>query len=87
MVNTNHRSKSRRENSWYLITKADSLNTFQGKKYFYIFPNSNEKKFLKFIKLKKLKKVTSNFQYNSGSNESFLTVAELKRIISLNVKK
>ena len=70
-----------------LITQADSLNTFEGKKYFYIFPNSSEKKFLKFIKLKKLKKVAPNFQYNSGSNKSFLTVTELKRVISLNVKK
>jgi UDP-N-acetylglucosamine 4,6-dehydratase len=70
-----------------LITQADSLNTFEGKKYFYIFPNSNEKKFLKFIKLKKLKKVAPNFQYNSGSNKNFLTVTELKRVISLNVKK
>ncbi len=69
-----------------LITSADSLNTFQGKKCFYILPNQKEKKFLKFIKSNKLKKVSLNFQYNSGSNKFFLTVSELRKIITSNVK-
>jgi len=69
-----------------LITVSDSLNTYEGKYYYYILPNQKEKKLINFVKKNKLKKVKKNFFYNSGSNKNFLTISELKKIINSNVK-
>ncbi len=69
-----------------LITVSDSLNTYEGKYYYYILPNQKEKKLIDFIKKSKLKKVKKNFFYNSGSNKNFLTISELKKIINSHVK-
>ena len=69
-----------------LITSSDSLSTYEGKKYYYIFPNNTDNQYKKFIKSNKLKKVIKNFFYNSGTNNKFLTANELKKLINSNVK-
>ena len=69
-----------------MITKSDSFTTIDIGKYFIILP-SNKKKFLDYYSKKfKLKKVPKGFSYNSGSNEIFLSVNELKKLISVNIK-
>jgi len=69
-----------------LISKADSLNTFNLKKYFSIV-DKNHIKTLKIYKRKKFKKVNINFEYNSSNNPDFLTVSEIKKLINKYKKK
>ncbi len=79
-----------------MITEADALNTIEFEKYFVILPSvqlgDNEQ--LKLWDTEKFR-TTSNsktgkfceygFKYNSGTNEWFLSVDELKRLINDNV--
>ena len=79
-----------------MITEADALNTIEFEKYFVILPSvqlgDNEK--LKLWNTEKFR-TTSNskpgkfcqygFKYNSGTNEWFLSVDELKQLIKTNV--
>lgn len=79
-----------------MITEADALNTIEFEKYFVILPSvqlgDNEK--LKLWDTEKFR-TTSNsksgkfcqygFKYNSGTNEWFLSVDELKQLIKTNV--
>ena len=63
-----------------LITKSDSLSTYENKNYYIIFPDTN----ILNSKLKNLKKVSINFSYNSGYNQ-FMSISELKRkILQIN---
>lgn len=60
-----------------MITSSDSQDTYDfGNYYAIIVPN-----FLNNYKKIKLKKVKSGFSYNSGSNNKFLSVSELKKLI------
>lgn len=60
-----------------MITSSDSQDTYDfGNYYAIIVPN-----FLYNYKKVKLKKVKSGFSYNSGSNNEFLSVSELKKLI------
>ena len=74
-----------------MITTSDALNTFEYKDYFVILSNAishynyqnnnfDKKKFSKSkLKGKKIKKL---FSYNSETNNKFMTVGELKKLIS-----
>jgi len=65
-----------------LITANEAINTYDLGKYFAIVDISHSKKIYdKMIKQKKIKKVDSNFQYKSD-NQKFLSVNNLKAIIS-----
>jgi UDP-N-acetylglucosamine 4,6-dehydratase (inverting) len=68
-----------------MITETDSLNTYDCGKYYVINPvvpfwNEND-----WIKKFNAKKVPEGFKYNSGSNNQWLTVDELRSLIKKHV--
>ncbi len=69
-----------------LITNHDAINTIELKKYFLVLKDKSLNK----NKFKNSKNVNENFSYNSGDNNEFLSVLELKKsvkeYISLNNK-
>ena len=65
-----------------MITKSESLSTINIGKYFVILPEFNEKIKKIYLNNKKFKKNIKEFSYNSGDNNEFLTIAELKNIVS-----
>ena len=60
-----------------MISVNDSENTLDAGKYYIIINNNT------FSKYKKLgfKKVKESFSYNSGTNNKFLNVIELRKLI------
>ena len=72
-----------------MITVADSLNTIETEKHFIIVPNSPyqdyNKQMERYLKYYNGKRVPEGFSYNSGKNERFLTVEELRELIKMNV--
>ena len=81
MIGIRHGEKIHEE----LISKADSLNTYDIKKYYLLLPNTKEtihyyqKKF-------QAKKVNKNFEYTSNTINNFLNINELKELIEKNQK-
>ena len=65
-----------------LLGAADSINTIDIGKYFITLPTTMDKKILKHYNKFKFKKLKSDFSYNSGTNKKFLSVSELKKILS-----
>ncbi len=65
-----------------MISSSDSQNTIELNKFYLILPNLNKKIFLKYKKKFKCKKVKQNFVYNSNTNKKFLSVSELRKMIS-----
>ena len=64
-----------------LISKADSLNTYDIKKYYLIL--NQEKNLINYYKKKyKARLVKKNFSYSSDNNKDFLNHLKLKKIIS-----
>jgi len=63
-----------------LITKSESRSTIDIGNYYVILNNASSK-IKKFYTNKKFKKVKKNFSYTSGTNNKFLSVNELKKII------
>ena len=73
-----------------MISKSDAVNTINFKNYFVIAPNSkfidwNKNKYLK--QNKDGKSCSNEFSYNSETNDNFLTVNQLKKLIKLNITK
>ena len=60
-----------------MITNADAQNTVDLGRYFAILPDQQQLK----KKYPKAKRVKNNFYYNSGNNEKFLSVPELRKEI------
>ena len=75
-----------------MITSSDSINTIEFKNFYIIMPNSEFisperlKEYDNFIKKNGAKKVLKNFCYNSQNNKHFLSVKEIKKLIS-NINK
>ncbi len=68
-----------------LITSSESLSTIDIGDYYAILPH-NEYHISRHDKqFKKCKLVEQGFHYNSGTNETFLTVKELRDLIKLNI--
>lgn len=65
-----------------MITKSESLSTIDIGKYFVILSEFNQKIKKEYLNNKKFKKITKEFSYNSGENNYFLTIQELKKIVS-----
>tara|TARA_Y100001970_G_C14175903_1_gene826939 strand:- start:128 stop:1135 length:1008 start_codon:yes stop_codon:yes gene_type:complete len=64
-----------------LISKADSLNTYDIKKYYLIL--NNERNIINYYKKKyKARLVKKDFSYSSDNNKDFLNHFKLKKIIS-----
>ena len=65
-----------------MITKSESLSTIDIGKYFVILSEFNQKIKKEYLNNKKFKKITKEFSYNSGENNYFLTIQELKKLVS-----
>ncbi len=63
-----------------LITRSDSHNALEFKKFFIIFPNEKNKLRDFYIKKFKGKKMKKNFSYNSRDNK-YLTIKEIRKQI------
>jgi len=62
-----------------MITKSDSINTIENKKFFIILPTKiNQKKYLKKFNAKKVK---NEFSYNSLENKEKLSTKDLKKLL------
>ncbi len=71
-----------------MITATDSINTIEFEKYYVILPSIpvwDIEKFRKESNGKEGKFCKPDFSYNSGANEKFLTVEELRDLIIKNV--
>ena len=70
-----------------MITIADSYNTIQLDNYYAILPSDG--KLLSKYKIKNIffTKFKQNTSYNSGNNDEFLTVKELRNLISKYILK
>lgn len=64
-----------------LISKADSANTYDLGSYYSVV-EKNQLSLINYYNKKKYKKVTLGFEYNSSNNNKFLTINELKQLIS-----
>lgn len=69
-----------------LISKSESFFSYDIGKYYLILPYNN-KKIIKNYKKYKIKKTSNDFKYNSGNNNHFLSIKELRKLISKNVDK
>ena len=70
-----------------MITASDSYSVFDINKYFIILPSQNKSILKKISKKIKVKKVKEGFSYNSGTNQSFLTVNQIRNLIIKNINK
>lgn len=68
-----------------MITSSDSYTSYDAGKFFIILPSNNLKMIRKLNKIYKLKKVKENFSYNSGSNQKFLKISEIRKLIKENI--
>ena len=64
-----------------MITSSDSYTSYDAGKFFIILPSNNLKMIRKVNKIYKIKKVKENFSYNSGSNQKFLKISEIRKLI------
>jgi len=68
-----------------MITETDSLNTFDCGKYYVINPTVPIWKESDWITHFKAKRVEPGFKYNSGANNEWLTVEEIRNLIKQHV--
>ena len=68
-----------------MITASDSESTIDLGKYYAILPSDGEKQIEYEKESIKYQKVTSGFEYNSGSNNKFLTIREIRDLIKKHV--
>jgi UDP-N-acetylglucosamine 4,6-dehydratase/5-epimerase len=64
-----------------MITSSDSLNTIDLGKYYAILPATNEEAVAGYYASVLARHVPPGFSYNSGSNEWFLSVAEIQSLL------
>lgn len=68
-----------------MITSSDSLNTVDLGPYYAILPSAGDHSPTTYLDGRKGKPVTPGFAYNSGTNEHFLSVDELRGLICRHV--
>ena len=64
-----------------MITASDSLNTIDMGVYYAILPSSARFTMEEYLEQTGAKRVAPGFSYNSGTNEHFLTVPELRQLV------
>jgi UDP-N-acetylglucosamine 4,6-dehydratase/5-epimerase len=69
-----------------MITSSDSFTTYDLGKYYVILPQTTLWNLSEFIEKHDAKKVEEGFNYNSGENEDFLSISDLKELINKNIK-
>jgi UDP-N-acetylglucosamine 4,6-dehydratase/5-epimerase len=70
-----------------MITVSDSMNTVDIGDYYAILPSSGSEVVDAYLSKMGGKRVEQDFSYNSGSNEHFLTVDDLRALIAGHVKE
>jgi UDP-N-acetylglucosamine 4,6-dehydratase len=70
-----------------LISSAESSYAVETRKYYVLFPNTNNKKIIQLQKKINAKKVSIGFIYNSKTNKNFLNKKDLGTIIDAIKKK
>ena len=70
-----------------MITAADSFYTVDLGNYYAILPAANSGEIERYCEKMNAKKVPQGFNYNSGTNERFLSVEELRILIKEHVDK
>jgi len=68
-----------------MITVSDSVNTVDLGPYYAILPSGGTCSVSEYCARKGAKPVEPGFSYDSGSNENFLTVDELRNLIRTHV--
>ncbi|MDN5215673.1 UDP-N-acetylglucosamine 4,6-dehydratase (inverting) [Fulvivirgaceae bacterium BMA12] len=68
-----------------MITESDSFNTVDLGRYYAILPNSSPWKEADYLSHFNAKKVEPGFKYNSGTNTQWLSVDEIRDLISKHV--
>jgi UDP-N-acetylglucosamine 4,6-dehydratase/5-epimerase len=68
-----------------MITSSDSFNTVDLGRYYAILPSADDSLRQRYLTQQGVKAVPPGFAYDSGSNEHFLTVAELRSLIKEQV--
>ena len=73
-----------------MITLTDSMNTVEFEDYFVIMPDYKQLEWDKNLFIRKSNNTSGklckdNFSYNSGTNENFLSINEIKRLIKANI--
>jgi len=64
-----------------MISTSDSQNTLELKNFYIILSKLDEKTFLKYKKKYRAKKVKRGFTYNSKTNNKFLSINEIKKLL------
>jgi UDP-N-acetylglucosamine 4,6-dehydratase len=64
-----------------MITSSDSFNTVDLGQYYAILPSSDEKTKNHYIQQDGVTEVEQGFCYNSGTNDDFLTIEEIRQLI------
>ena len=72
-----------------MITETDSFNTLDLEDFYVIYPTVNSRNLNvdKFIDFYQAKRVPPGFKYNSGDNEHFLTVSEIREQIKIHLNQ
>jgi len=68
-----------------MITESDSFNTIDMGKYYVILPQKTEWDREKYMKMHNAKPVEVGFKYNSGTNEEWLSVEQIRKIVKEQV--
>ncbi len=68
-----------------MITMADSPNTIDAGRYYAILPQMNEKAKQKYLDHYNASAVPTGFSYNSGENDEWLSVEEIRNLITNHV--
>ena len=64
-----------------LISKSDSISTYDFGKYYCILPGPEKYRIIKYKKNINIKKIDNDFNYNCGSNTEFLNIKELEKLV------
>lgn len=68
-----------------MITSSDSFNTYDLGKYYVILPQTHHWDLKEFMEYFKAKKVSAGFTYNSGTNEEWLSVQQIRELIKQHI--
>src|SRR5689334_23563830 len=68
-----------------MITSSDSFNTYDLGKYYVILPQTHHWDLQKFTEYFNAKKVSQGFTYNSGTNSEWLSVQQIRDLITQHV--
>ena len=68
-----------------MITGSDSQNTIDLGPYYAILPTADNSLMEQYLSNKGAKRVAEGFSYSSGTNEHFLSVEEIRDLISRHV--